>query len=302
MRILVTGAGGFLGGAVVRVALARGHDVTALLRGEPRAEPRAELAPARVVHGDLAQSTELEALVGGHDAVIHCAASMRNDPTKQQRDTIDATCALVAALERAGVGRLVLASSLAVYDHLLCGERLDESAPLERDLAVRGPYVAAKLEVERLARDSRLDARILRPGLIHGEGREWFHHLGLALGGRVWIALCGSARLPLVSLESCAQAFVLAAEVRQGDFTANIVDERVTTRGEYLRALARAKRPRPLVVSLPWGLLSAASRLANLVGRGSGALQRARLAARCRPLDYPCELARRTLGWPLRAE
>jgi len=298
MRILVTGAGGFLGGAVVRAALARGHAVTALVRGEPRGD----FAPARAVRCDLAQSTELEALVAGHDAVIHCAASMRNDETKQQRDTIAATRTLLAALERSGVGRLVLASSLAVYDHRRCAERLDESAPLERDLAARGPYVAAKLEVERLARDSRLDARILRPGLIHGPGREWFHHLGIALGGRAWIALCGTARLPLVSLESCAQAFVLAAEVRQGDFTVNVVDERVTTRGEYLRTLAAAIRPRPLVLSLPWGLLNAASRLASAVGSSAGSLHPARLAARCRPLDYPCELARRTLGWPSRAE
>jgi len=298
MRILVTGAGGFLGGAVVRAALARGHAVTALVRGERQVE----LAPARVVRRDLAQSMELEELVSGHDAVIHCAASMRNDAAEQQRDTVEATRALVAALERSGVGRFVLASSLAVYDHRRCPERLDESAPLERDVAARGPYVAAKLEVERLARDSRLDARILRPGLVHGIGREWFHHLGLALGGRVWIALCGTARLPLVSVESCAQAFVLAAEVRQGDFTVNVVDERVTTRGEYLRALAAATRPRPLVLSLPWGLLSAASRLASAVGLSAGSLHPARLAARCRPLDYPCELARRTLGWPSRSE
>ena len=300
MRILVTGAGGFLGGAIVRVALARGHAVTALVRGESRGE--LALERARVVRCDLAESTDLAALVADHDAVIHCAASMRNDAAEQQRDTVEATRALVAALEHSGVGRLVLASSLAVYDYRRCAERLDESAPLERDLAARGPYVAAKLAVERLARDSRLDARILRPGLVHGPGREWFQHLGVALGGRAWVALCATARLPLVSVESCAQAFVLAAEASKGDFTVNVVDERITTRGEYLRALAATARPRPLLLSLPWGLLRTASRLACAVGLSAGSLHPARLAARCRPLDYPCELARRTLGWPSRTE
>lgn len=293
MRILVTGAGGFLGGAVVRAALARGHTVTALVRGGANGSH----AQARVVCADLARDTGLDELVAGHDVVVHCAATLGTDAAEQQRDTIDASRQLLAALTRARVPRLVLASSIAVIDHLRCGERVDESAPLEPDAAARGAYIGAKLAQERLARDSGLDVRILRPGLVHGPGREWFYQLGLALGSRVWVALAGSARLPLVHVEDCAQAFVLAAEVERGGFTLHIVDERAPTRLDYLRSLSARSTPRKFVWSLSWDALRLAARCANVVGVRAGMLHPARLAARCRPLAWSSAAAQRTLGW-----
>lgn len=293
MRILVTGAGGFLGGAVVRAALARGHAVTALVRGAAEGLPEA----ARVVRADLAQAAELDAAVAGHDAVVHCAASLGVDALEQQRDTIDATRHLIAALGSARVPRLVLASSIAVVDHLRCASRVDESAPLEPDPAVRGPYIGAKLEQERMARASGLDVRILRPGLVHGPGREWFYQLGLALGSRVWIALAGSARLPLVHVDDCAQALVLAAEVERGGFTLHVVDERAPTRADYMRSLSARSVPHKSVLSLPWGVLRLVARCANLVGVRAGMLDPSRLAARCRPLEWSSAAAQRTLGW-----
>jgi nucleoside-diphosphate-sugar epimerase len=293
MRILVTGAGGFLGRAVVRAALARGHAVTALVRGAAEGWP----AEVRVLRADLARDAGLAALVAGQDVVVHCAASLGTDAEEQQRDTVDATRNLLAALASARVPRLVLASSIAVIDHLRCGERVDESAPLEPDPAVRGPYIGAKLEHERMARASGLDVRILRPGLVRGPEREWFYQLGLALGARLWIALAGSARLPLVHVDDCAQAFVLAAEVERGGFTLHVVDERAPTRADYLRSLSARSTPRKLVLSLPWGVLRVLARCANLVGVRAGMLHPARLAARCRPLVWSSAAAQRTLGW-----
>jgi nucleoside-diphosphate-sugar epimerase len=292
MRILVTGASGFLGRAVVESARARGHAVTAMTRSAA-GNFGSDVA---VVHADLCRAEGLAERLAGHDCVIHCAASMRNDSAEQQRDTIDATRKLVAAMQAAGVRCIVLASSLAVYDHRRCADLLDELAPLESDVAARGPYVAAKLEQERLVRASGFDARILRPGLVHGPGREWFYHLGGVLLGRVWIALSGSARLPLVAVDSCAEAFVRAAELPSGSTTLNVIDAARTTRRDYMRRIARDVRPAPLVLSLPWGALRFAARCANLLGIQAGMLHPARLAARCRPLEYSTALAERTLG------
>lgn len=292
MRILVTGASGFLGRAIVESARARGHAVAAMTRS---AESNFG-SDVAVVRADLSSAEELAAKLAGLDCVIHCAASMRNDAAEQQRDTIEATRNLVVAMQTAGVRRIVLASSLAVYDHRRCADLLDELAPLESDVAARGPYVAAKLEQERLVRESALDARILRPGLVHGPGREWFYHLGLVLLGRVWIALAGSARLPLVAVDSCAEAFVRAAEASSGSFTLNVIDAASTSRGDYMRRIARNVQPAPLVLSLPWGVLRFAARCANLLGVQAGMLHPARLAARCRPLEYSTALLERTLG------
>lgn len=296
MRLVVTGASGFIGRAVVDAALRRGHRVVALLRSDRVAFP----ADVDVVHADLADSSELGSALAGADAVIHCAASMGTSEEEQRRDTVDATRNLLDALEQAGVARLVLASSLAVYDHLRCGTRLDESSPLESDPAARGAYIGAKLEQERMAGERGLDVRVLRPGLVWGAGRGWFYHLGLAVGARLWVALCGAGRLPLVHVERCADAFVLAAEAERGGFVVNVIDDAPPRRVDYMRRLAAEASPRPVVISLPWALLSAVARAANLVGVRAGMLHPARLAARCRPLEYSNDAARRQLGWPVR--
>ena len=297
MKLVVTGASGFIGRAVVEAAMRRGHRVVALLRSDRVAFPGA----VEVVHADLAEAHGLESALAGAEAVIHCAASMGTDPREQQRDTVIATKNLLEALERAGVRRIVLASSLAVYDHLRAGPMLDEAAPLETDTRARGAYIEAKLEQERLVRESGIDARILRPGIVWGPGRGWFYHLGATLGRRVWVALAGAAKLPLVHVESCAEAFVLAAEAERGGFTLNVIDDGAPTRTEYLRRLASTTSPTPVVLSVPWGLLKLLASSANLVGVRAGTLHPARLAARCRPLEYPNEAARRALGWKPRS-
>jgi nucleoside-diphosphate-sugar epimerase len=297
VKLVVTGASGFIGRAVVETAMRRGHKVVALLRSDRVAFP----AEVEVVHADLAEAHGLESAFAGADAVVHCAASMGTDPREQQRDTVVATQHLLDALARANVRRIVLASSLAVYDHLRAGERLDETTPLESDTDARGAYIVAKLEQERLVRESGLDARILRPGIVWGPGRGWFYHLGATVGRRLWIALAGAAKLPLVHVESCAEAFVLAAEVERGGFTLNVIDDGAPTRTEYLRRLASTTEPVPIVLSVPWGLLKLLASSANLFGVRAGTLHPARLAARCRPLEYSNEAARRTLGWKPRS-
>lgn len=296
MQFVVTGAAGFIGRAVVAAALGRGHRVVAVTR-------RAGAAPAgaTAVTADLATAGALAPHLAGADAVIHCAASLGGDEAAQRRDTVAATVAVADAMRAAGVTRMVLLSSFAVYDiaALAADAVLDEQSPVCGDGADRGPYIDAKLAQEGIVRDAArgLDWRILRPGLVFGPGRTWFYHLGLHLHPRLWVSLAGAAELPLTYVENCAEAIVAAAETAAGGYVVNVVDDDRPTRAAYLGALARHATPAPLVIDLPWGLLRAGARGANLAGVHAGMLHPARLSARCQPQRYTNAAARTRLAW-----
>jgi dTDP-L-rhamnose 4-epimerase len=122
VRVLVTGGAGFIGSAVVDALLADGHEVRALDALVPEVhgggwpahlDPRAER-----VHADV--RTLPDGALDGVDAVCHQAAmvglgvDLQDLPAYVGHNDLG-TAVLLAGMERAGVGRLVLASSMVVY-------------------------------------------------------------------------------------------------------------------------------------------------------------------------------------------
>jgi nucleoside-diphosphate-sugar epimerase len=336
MRLLVTGATGFLGQQVVLQALARGHRVVAVVRpGRDLAGLAwADREGVEVAQVDLAAASAADALAGIYSgcavedaAVIHAAGSLHGDDATQHRETVEPTRRLLDAMRRTGCRRLVLVSSLSVYGYaaLPSGAQLDETTPLEPDPAQRDAYCRAKLAQEALALDAAqlhgLAVTALRPGMIYGPGRWWGARLGIAKGP-LGIVLGGAAALPLCHVDHCAAAAVLAAErqVYAGDvhverdasghcgaFEAiNAIDDAQPGQRAYLAMLRRHVAGMPsLVVRLPWGLLRRLAGLASLVAlavpplrsRLPGLLRPASLHARCKPLRFSnCRLHDR-LGW-----
>ena len=157
----------------------------------------------------------------GVDAVIHAAAAMSGDEARMQRDTVTATEKTMQAVAKAKVARVVLVSSLSVYGTgaLRAGALVDEDTPLERCPALRDAYCRAKLAQEIAALDgaraSGTDLCILRAGAVWGPGRLWNAHLGLALGP-VLLRLGKDGQIPLIHVETCAEALVRAAEISAG--------------------------------------------------------------------------------------
>ena len=296
-HLLVTGAAGFIGRAVVQAALARGHRVSAVVR----TPPPSPIAGAGLTVADLSVPDALTPALAGVDVVVHCAASLGGGHDAQVRDTIAGTSQIVRTLRQSGTSRVVLVSSFAVYDYhaLPAGARLDETAPVEAAPERRGPYVEAKLAQERLVGDAAagLDWRIVRPGLVFGPSRTWFYHLGLHLHPRLWVSLAGAAPLPLTYVGNCAQAIVLAAEAGDGRIVVNVVDDDLPTRTAYMAALARRLAPRPVIADVPWAVLGAGGAAAHALGVTAGMLEPSRLAARCKPLTYTNERAKAAFGW-----
>jgi nucleoside-diphosphate-sugar epimerase len=220
------------------------------------------------------------------------------------------TEALLEAMARTGTRRLVLVSSLAVYDWSAPGRVLDEASPLERRLERRDGYAVSKTWQERLCRRHAqahgVRLSILRPGFLWARERAWVDGVGLRLGGRL-LVVGPRHRLPLVHVESCAEAVALAVACDAADGEAlNLVDSDAVDAWHHAGALLRSgavdARRR---VALPYLLGLVLSLGASALGRAflgpelrlPGLLVPERYRARFRSLRFANERAQRVLGW-----
>jgi len=102
MRVLVTGATGFLGRSTVRALVAAGHDVRALVRDVSRGRDAFGPVPVDIVVGDVGQTTSVAAALTGCDAVVHAAAAYRYDRAGEA--AMDANAALAESALGAALG------------------------------------------------------------------------------------------------------------------------------------------------------------------------------------------------------
>ena len=167
MTILVTGATGFLGRAVVDHLIARGRAV--------RAAVRTDAGPGAVAVGDLSVDTDWSVALTGIDTVVHCAARahvMRetsDDPLALFRAVnTEATAALARQAVAAGVRRFVFISSIGVNGAATDGVPFRHDDPPHP----HSPYAVSKHEAElalhAIAAGTGLEVVVIRPPLITG--------------------------------------------------------------------------------------------------------------------------------------
>ena len=168
MKVLVVGASGVLGRALVPLLLDAGHTVRALSRHPLKSAPGVE-----PVAGDLL-STDLSPVVDGCQAVVHAATAIPSNPSQPGAWTLNTqlrtlgTRRLVEAAQAAGVQRYVQQSIIMAYAD--GGDAwLDETAPFDSSPA-RASTVEPVREMESLVRASSLDWCILRGGQFAGPG------------------------------------------------------------------------------------------------------------------------------------
>jgi nucleoside-diphosphate-sugar epimerase len=209
----ISGGAGFLGLHLARRLLADGHSVRTLdlaALDEASLEQRVE-----EIRGDIRDAAAVRRLVEGADVVIHAAAAL---PIQAKREAIwsanvDGTENVLRAARGAGVGRVVVISSTAVYG-------IPERHPIYEDdpLVGVGHYGESKIAAEDVCRRfaaEGLDAVIIRPKTFIGPERlgvfeilfDWIHD-----GRRVYVLGSGRNRYQLLAVEDLVEAIVAAAE------------------------------------------------------------------------------------------
>lgn len=258
MRVCITGATGFLGGALLRRFLDENYHVTILARTGAKALALSDCG-VHIVTGDLANADALKRAVERADFVFHAAAKVASGGTKQDffEANVHGTETVLHACRAASVGRLVYISSLAVYGPIQAGQRIDENTPLDPFSQKRDFYAHSKIEADHLAADfarrTGLPVTIVRPGIIFGPGRALpIGLLGFRLGGRPFVFGKAQNRIPLNYIENLVDA-IQASALRSTQTLEqfNVVDDDDLTLEQYHAARGSLEK-KPAIFLPAW--------------------------------------------------
>jgi nucleoside-diphosphate-sugar epimerase len=249
MRIFVTGASGFVGGAAAKRFVADGHDVTAMSRSE-KSDAAIRALGAAPVRCDL-ESVDAEH-VRGADAVLHCAAFVEQWGPRDawKRFNVDGTARILKAAHQAGVKRFIHISTESV---LWRGQHLrdvDETYPLAPNSPY--PYAATKAQAEILVREANapdFETIILRPRFIWGPGDTTLLPTieKMAKSGQwMWVD-GGRARTSTTHIANLVHAIELALHKGRDGEAYFILDDGVRPMKEMIAGIAQSA----LGISLP---------------------------------------------------
>jgi nucleoside-diphosphate-sugar epimerase len=231
--ILVTGAGGFIGGRVVEVLYGRGEaEVRAGVRRWSTAARIGRL-PIEIVPCDLLDAAQVDAAMRGATAVVHCAVGDR-------AATVDGTRNVMDAALRHGVRRVVHLSTIDVYGGA-AGTVLEDAPLVETGAA----YGDSKIAAERVCQEyaaKGLSVVMLRPTIVYGPFSEsWTMEFAQRMLGGRWLlpeSDC-NGRCNLVYVDDLVLAVLRALEAEGVDGRAfNVNGPDHVTWNEYFRALA----------------------------------------------------------------
>jgi 2-alkyl-3-oxoalkanoate reductase len=219
MKALVTGGGGFLGGAIVRALLKRGDTVRTIQRGH---YPELLELGVDTVQGDLCKADDIDVAASGCDIVYHVAAmaGVWGDYDKYYQANVVATKNVIDACKKHNVRYLVYTSTPSVVFDGTSEEGIDESTPYAETFF--NAYQETKAEAEQLvlkSNDAELKTVALRPHLIWGPGDR---HLAprvicRAQAGRLRIVGNKGNKVDSCYIDNAVDAHLLAGDDLQED-------------------------------------------------------------------------------------
>jgi len=309
MRALVTGGGGFLGGAIVRLLVDRGWTVRSLQR---RHSPALEALGVEQRLADLAEAAAVDAAVVGCDVVFHVAArAVLWGPRHEfEAANVVGTHNVVAACRRAGVARLIYTSTPAVVHGGRHLAGIDEAAPYADRFESHYPATKAQAERAVLAANSpELATVALRPHLIWGPGDPQLvaRIVARARAGRLWLVGDGRNLVDTTFVDNAANAHLLACDSLRPDAPCGgkayfITNGEPRPLREILDAILAAAGLPPLRRQLPYPVAIAAATVVETAYRllrpdGEPPLTRMLVRHLATAHWYDITAARRDLGY-----
>ena len=209
MNLLIVGATGGTGQQLVSQALERGHQVRALVRKEPSAQPRPGLT---IVLGNVLDPSSLDRAVQGQDAVL--SALGHKQWFRPTRILSEGTHNLIGAMRRQGVRRFVCETALGISD--TWGQMGLYYTLFVRPI-ILPLYFWDKTRQETVIRASDLDWTIVRPGMLtNGPKRGRYRH-GPQVGHWLWTVRISRADVAAFMLDQLSDRRYVRATVGVAD-------------------------------------------------------------------------------------
>jgi nucleoside-diphosphate-sugar epimerase len=254
MRVLVTGASGFVGAAATRALLRRSHDVLALVRAEHRGQAL-QKAGAELAVGDMLRPETYADLAKRVDAVIHCAQlGVAGRWTKRKIAAMHAADALMtrtladACLEHR---KLLVYTSGALAHRPDADGWVNEKSPLGGCRLAKGH---ADLVGELMGRPRKrgLNVQIVTPGFVYGAGSFLLQTVGLLKRRRYRVIGDGANWWSLVQVDDLGEGFALAIERGRPGANHFFCDDLPLARRQVIDAITSAMGLAPVKSAPPW--------------------------------------------------
>jgi nucleoside-diphosphate-sugar epimerase len=264
LRVLVTGANGFVGQSLCPALRSQGHEVLGAVR-----DITAGTAPDnQIAVGDIHGRTDWTQALHGVDVVIHLAGRAHRIQDRGQafslyrRVNLEGTENLAVQAAREGVRRLIFVSSIKVNGEVTTETPFTETDPPNP----KDPYAITKWEAEQALAEvsaaTGLEHTVLRPPLVHGPGVKGnlLRLLHSIQQGRSLPLGAVRNQRSLVGVDNlCAALCLCASHARTGTYL--VADHETISTPDLIRILAKTMNRRPGLISVPLPFMELAARL-----------------------------------------
>lgn len=243
MRIFVTGASGFVGGASTQKLIAAGHDVRAMSRSE-KSDAAIRTLGAKPVRCDLETVTAAD--IGDAETVLHCAAFVEQWGPRDawKRFNVEGTAHMLDLSRQAGVKRFLHIGTEAALFHGQHLRGVDETYPLAPNSPY--PYSSTKAQAEKLVRDANapgFTTIVLRPRFIWGPGDTTLAPTieAMARAGKFMWVNHGAAMTSTTHIDNLVHAIDLALTKGRGGEAYFILDDGVRPMRDMIAGMAASR-------------------------------------------------------------
>ncbi len=309
-EILLTGAGGFIGGAFAEHLIAKGIRIRVLVRNPKGLRPALHSPLVQILKGDMTDPDTIEKAVKGVKYVYHLAHALGKTWDDFHRLNVIPSLAFAKACLKENVRYFVFASSIAAYyyNDIPRGQDVSGMTPIDTKPGKRNLYAASKIIIENMlmdmAKKQNLPLVIVRPGIVvgkngilnHGGVGQWTRDNVCAYWGE------GRNELPFVLVEDVADALekIMHTDGLDGKALNLAGDVRLNAR-EYIHFLrkysGRNIRAFPYPVKLCFLSETLKYMIKYMTGERGGLLSYRDIANRSVPARFDCTEEKSLLQW-----